>query len=101
MIDKRCRVRIYVREVRWYIYTSLRGQVCARVMTTPSHNNAPGQCRDSSDSAGVFLALDPKAFYSYIASILLSSIGINFVFKGIVNYRKIKLAILLRGLVRI
>ena len=47
MIDKRCRVGIYVREVRWYIYVSLRGQVCARVIATPSHNNAPGQCRDS------------------------------------------------------
>ena len=30
-----------------YIYTLLRGQVCARVIATPSHNNAPGQCRDS------------------------------------------------------
>ena len=30
-----------------YIYTSLRGQVCARVIATPSHNNAPGQCRDN------------------------------------------------------
>src|SRR5271170_1575819 len=39
-IDKRCRVRNYVWEVRWYIYTSLRGQVCARVIATPSHNNA-------------------------------------------------------------
>ena len=25
IIDKRCRVKIYVREVRWYIYVSLRG----------------------------------------------------------------------------
>jgi hypothetical protein len=40
IIDKRCRVRNYVREVRWYIYTSLRGQVCAHVIVTPSHNNA-------------------------------------------------------------
>ena len=31
-----------------YIYTSLRGQVCARVIATPSHNNAPGQCCDTS-----------------------------------------------------
>jgi len=38
-IDKRCRVRNYVWEVRWYIYTSLRGQVCARVIATLSHNN--------------------------------------------------------------
>src|SRR5271156_5053799 len=40
IIDKRCRVRNYVREVRWYIYTSLRGQVCAHVIATLSHNNA-------------------------------------------------------------
>jgi hypothetical protein len=25
--------------VRWYIYTSLRGQVCARVIAILSHNN--------------------------------------------------------------
>ena len=36
IIDKQCRVKIYVREVRWYIYMSLRGQVCARVIATPS-----------------------------------------------------------------
>ena len=29
IIDKRCRVRIYVRGEAVYIYTSLRGQVCA------------------------------------------------------------------------
>ena len=46
IIDKRCRVRIYVQEEA--VYMSLRGQVCARVIATPSHNNAPGQCRDSS-----------------------------------------------------
>ena len=45
MIDKRCRVRIYVQEEA--VYMSLRGQVCARVIATPSYNNAPGQCRDS------------------------------------------------------
>jgi hypothetical protein len=39
-IDKRCRVRNYVQEVRWYIYTWLRGQVCAHVIATLSHNNA-------------------------------------------------------------
>src|SRR5580692_514039 len=47
MIDERCRVRIYVGGEAVYIYTSLRGQVCARVIATPSHNNAPGQCRDT------------------------------------------------------
>ena len=46
MIDKRCRIRIYVGGKVVYIYTSLRGQVCTRVMTTPSHNNMLGQCRD-------------------------------------------------------
>ena len=35
IIDKRCRVKSYVRGEAVYIYTSLRGQVCARVMTTP------------------------------------------------------------------
>ena len=33
-----------------YIYMSLRGQVCARVIATLSHNNAPGQYRDTSFS---------------------------------------------------
>jgi hypothetical protein len=33
-------VRNYIREVRWYIYTSLRGQVCAHVIAILSHNNA-------------------------------------------------------------
>jgi hypothetical protein len=32
---------------------SLRGQVCARVIATPSHNNAPGQCRDILASVAV------------------------------------------------
>ena len=45
--------------------------------------------------------LDPKAFGGYIASILPSGIGIGFLFGGIVNRRKIKPAILLKGLVRI
>ena len=36
-----------MQEVRWYIYTSLRGQVRARVITTLSHNNVLGQCRDN------------------------------------------------------
>jgi hypothetical protein len=39
-IDKRYHMRSYIREVRWYIYTSLRGQVYACVIATPSHNNA-------------------------------------------------------------
>ena len=47
IIDKRCRVRIYVGGEAVYIYTSLRGQVCARVMTTPSHNNVSGQYHNS------------------------------------------------------
>ena len=44
-------MKIYVREVRWYIYMSLRGQVCARVIATPSHNNAPGQCCDNTSNS--------------------------------------------------
>jgi hypothetical protein len=28
---------------------SLRGQVCARVIATPSHNNVSGQCRDTKE----------------------------------------------------
>ena len=35
IIDKQCRVKSYVRGEAVYIYMSLRGQVCARVMTTP------------------------------------------------------------------
>ena len=50
MIDKRCRVRNYIREVRWYIYTSLRGQV--RAVHTRSYNNASGQCRDKDPITG-------------------------------------------------
>ena len=40
-------MKSYVRGEAVYIYMSLRGQVCARVIATPSHNNAPGQCCDS------------------------------------------------------
>ena len=36
-----------MQEVRRSIYTSLRGQVRARVITTLNHNNVSGQCRDS------------------------------------------------------
>ena len=39
--------KLYTKSEVVYIYTSLRGQVCARVIATPSHNNAPGQCRDN------------------------------------------------------
>ena len=49
----------------------------------------------------VLSILDPKAFYSCITSILLLSTGVDFVFKGIVDYGKIEPAILPRGLVRI
>ena len=42
---------LYTRGEAVYIYTSLRGQVCAHVIATPSHNNAPGQCRDIEDIA--------------------------------------------------
>jgi len=45
--------------------------------------------------------LDPKVFCHYIIGVLLLSIDINLVFEGIIDYKKIKLAILLRGLVRI
>ena len=42
IIDKRCRVKIYVRGEAVYIYTSLRGKVCAHTYAyaQPSHNNA-------------------------------------------------------------
>ena len=49
----------------------------------------------------MLLALDPEAFYGYIANILLLSAGVNFVFRGIIDCGKIKPAILLRGLVKI
>ena len=45
--------------------------------------------------------LDPKAFSGRIASVLPLGIGVGFLFRGIVNSRKIKPAILLKGLVRI
>ena len=58
---------------------------------------------DSLNSTSILLVvlsvLNPKAFSSYIASILLLSIDIGFLFKGII--KKIKLAILLKELVRI
>ena len=47
----------------------------------------------------VLSALDLKAFGSYITSKLPLSIGVGFLFRGII--KKIKLAILLRGLERI
>ena len=48
-------------------------------------------------------ALNAEVLYYYIAGVLLSSIGtgVDFVFGGIVDYSKIKPAILLKGLVRI
>ena len=46
-------------------------------------------------------ALDLKVFCGRVAVILLLSIGVNFVFRGIVDCGKIKLAIFLRELVRI
>ena len=46
-------------------------------------------------------ALNPEVFCGRVAVILLSSIGVDLVFKGIMDCGKIKLAILLRGLVRI
>ena len=50
---------------------------------------------------GVSSVLDPKVFYGRIASVLPSSIGVDLVFRGVVDYRKIKPATFLRGLVRI
>ena len=47
----------------------------------------------------VLSILDFKAFSHYIISILLLGTGVGFLFKGII--KKIKLAILLKGLVRI
>ena len=47
----------------------------------------------------VLSVLNPKAFSGYIASILLLSTGVSFLFRGII--KKIKLAILLKKLVRI
>ena len=49
----------------------------------------------------MLLVLNSKAVCSYITSILLLSVGVNLIFRGIINYSKIKLAILLKGLVRI
>jgi len=46
-------------------------------------------------------ALDPKAFYRYIVGVLPLSIGVDLIFKGIMDCSKIKPAILLRGLVKI
>jgi hypothetical protein len=59
-----------------------------------------------SDAAGVLMdssTLDTEALCRYIAGVLPSSAGtgIDLVFGGIVDYSKIKPAILLRGLVRI
>ena len=47
--------------------------------------------------------LDSEVLCRYIAGVLPSSvnIGVDFVFGGIVDYNKIKPAILLKGLVRI
>ena len=47
----------------------------------------------------VLSVLNPKAFSSYITSILPSGVGVGFLFRGIIE--KIKLAILLKGLVKI
>ena len=66
-IDKRCRVRIYVGGEAVYIYTSLRGQVCARVIATPSHNNAPGQCRDTYSNS---IALGTSSYVPYLLLLL-------------------------------
>ena len=33
----------------------------------------------------VLSALDPKAFYGYIASVLLLGIGVGFLFRGIIE----------------
>ena len=49
----------------------------------------------------MLLALDAKAFCGRVASVLPSGIGVGFLFRGIINSRKIKPAILLKGLVRI
>ena len=58
------------------------------------------------DAAGVLTdssILDPKALCCYITGVLLSSagIGVDLVFRGIMDCNKIKPAILLKGLVRI
>ena len=55
----------------------------------------------SLNTTSVLLVLNPKVVYSCVTNILLLSISVNFVFKGIINYSKIKLAILLKGLIRI
>ena len=47
------------------------------------------------------LVLDPEAFCGRVASVLPSSVGVDLVFGGIVDSRKIKPAILLKGLRRI
>jgi len=49
----------------------------------------------------MLLVPDPKAFYGRVTSVLPLSAGVDLVFKGIIDYKKIKPAILLRGLVRI
>jgi hypothetical protein len=41
----------------------------------------------------VFSILDPKAFYRYIIGVLPLSIGVNLVFRGIIDYKRIKLTI--------
>ena len=47
-------------------------------------------------------ALDLEAFCYCAVSVLLLSVGVDLILRGIVNYKKkIKPAILLRGLVRI
>jgi len=47
----------------------------------------------------VSFILDLKAFYGYIASVLLSGAGVSFLFRGII--KKIKPAILPKELVKI
>ena len=49
----------------------------------------------------VLSTLDPEAFCGCVTSILLLSTGVDLVFRGIIDHKKIKPAILLRGLVRI
>ena len=63
IIDKRCRVRSYVREVRWYIYTSLRGQVCAHVMTTLSRATTTRQVSAVTDKI-VYFAFKFSSIYT-------------------------------------
>ena len=53
------------------------------------------------DTASILLVLDFEVVCGYIAGILLLNAGVDLVFRGIMDYNKIKLAILLKELVRI